>query len=452
MARVDAVDVRDRKRDRILILGAAGRDFHNFNVCYRDDPRCEVIGFTATQIPRIDGRIYPAQLSGPLYPLGLPIWPEDELEELVAFHHVERCVLSYSDLSYQAAMSLASRAIAAGSDFELLGWRKTAIPSKKPVIAICAVRTGSGKSQASRYVVDRLWKAGLRVVVVRHPMPYGDIGKQAVQRFSCLFDLDEANVTFEEREEYETHLRRGTVVYAGVDYERILRKAEEESDVIIWDGGNNDLPFFRPDLWITVADALRPGQELASYPGEANFRAAHVILINKANSASAESIEAVKDNAARTNPKAEVILAASEVTVEDPGIIKGKRVLVIEDGPTITHGGMSHGAGFVAAQRYGASEIIDPGPFAVGSIKAALEKYRHIGKVLPAMGYYPEQVQDLEKSINQAECDSVVIGTPIDMRRLIEIQKPATLVHYELADMGEPTLGQVVERFVANLG
>lgn len=436
------------RREKILIMGAAGRDFHNFNVCFRDDPSTHVIGFTAAQIPQIEGRIYPPQLSGDLYPQGLPIWPQDDLEQIIKENQVQRCILSYSDLSHQTVMTLVSRVLAKGVDFGLLGWRRTALISKKPVIAICAVRTGSGKSQTTRYVVDRIREAGLKVAVVRHPMPYGDLSKQIVQSFSSLEDLDEAEVSFEEREEYEAEIKRGITLYAGVDYDKVLHRAEEEADLLVWDGGNNDLPFFVPNLWITVADALRPGHEVGYYPGEANFRAADVIVINKANSAQFEAINSIKFNITKLNPNADVIIAASQVTANDPLAIEGKRVLVIDDGPSLTHGGMPYGAGMIAAWKYGASEIVDPRPFAVGSIGELFQKYAHLDRVLPAMGYYPQQVEDLEETINRVLCDSVVIGSPIDLSRLIDMNKPHTNVSYELEDMDGPRLRDVIVKFL----
>ena len=439
------------KRERILILGAAGRDFHNFNVFFRNRQQFEVVGFTAAQIPGISWRLYPPELSGSLYPGGIPIWPEDDLEKIIIKYRIDRCILSYSDLSHQAVMDLASRALAAGADYGFLCERHTMLHSKKKVIAVCAVRTGAGKSPAVRYITDILSFAGYRTVVVRHPMPYGNLAEEAVQRFSSKQDLNAANLTIEEREEYERHISKGTTVFAGVDYEAILERAEREADVIVWDGGNNDTPFFRPDLWITVADALRPGHELSYHPGEVNFRAADIILVNKANSAPEEAIRAIKANAARLNPGASVVVAGSEVRAEDPGAIASKRVLVIEDGPTITHGEMAFGAGVVAARRYGAAEIIDPRPFAVGSLKDLFTRYRHIGNVLPAMGYYPEQVRELEETVRSARCDSLVIATPIDLRRLIKIDKPSTYVFYDLMDMSGPFLREKIEEFISSM-
>lgn len=437
------------KRERILILGAAGRDFHNFNVFFRSRPEFEVVGFTAAQIPKIAWRMYPPQLCGMLYPAGLPIWPEDDLEDIIIKYRVDRCILSYSDLSHQAVMDLASRVLVIGADFGFLGGWHTMLKSRRKVIAVCAVRTGAGKSQVVRYIADIIHRSGLKAVVVRHPMPYGNLAEEAVQRFSSMYEMDGANLTIEEREEYERHINKGTVVYAGIDYQAILDQAEREADVIVWDGGNNDTPFFKPDLWITVADALRPGHEISYYPGEINFRAADLIVINKANSAAEEDIKSIEANASKLNPKAPVVVAGSEVTAENPELIKHKRVLVIEDGPTITHGEMAYGAGEVAAKRYEAAEIIDPRPFAVGSLKEIFSKFRHIGKVLPAMGYYPEQIKELEETINQAVCDSVVIASPIDLRRLIKIDKPSTYVLYDLADMNPPFLKEKIEEFIS---
>ncbi len=445
------MDLDGIKRERILILGAAGRDFHNFNVFFRSRPQFEVVGFTAAQIPQIAWRVYPPQLCGSLYPAGLPIWPEEDLEDIIAKYWVDRCILSYSDLHHQAVMDLAERVLAVGADFGFLGGWHTMLKSKKKVIAVCAVRTGAGKSQVVRYIAEVIRKAGLKAVVVRHPMPYGNLVDEAVQRFSSRADLDEANLTIEEREEYERHISKGTVVYAGVDYQAILDRAEEEADVIVWDGGNNDTPFFKPDLWITVADALRPGHEMLYYPGETNFRAADLIVINKANSAAEEDIISIEANAARLNPKASVVVAGSEVRAEDPEIIRNKRVLVIEDGPTITHGEMAYGAGEVAARMNEASEIIDPRPYAVGSLKELFSKFRHIGRVLPAMGYYPEQIKELEETINRADCDSVVIASPIDLRRLININKPSTYVLYDLVDMARPFLREKIEEFISSM-
>jgi predicted GTPase len=445
------MDLAGVKREKILILGAAGRDFHNFNVFFRSRPQFEVVGFTAAQIPQIAWRIYPPELCGNLYPAGLPIWPEDDLEDIIVNCRVDRCILSYSDLHHQDVMDLAERVLAIGADFGFLGGWHTMLKSRKKVIAVCAVRTGAGKSQVVRYIADVIHRAGLRAVVVRHPMPYGNLVDEAVQRFSSRADLDGANLTIEEREEYERHISKGTVVYAGVDYQAILNRAEEEADMIVWDGGNNDTPFFKPDLWITVADALRPGHEILYYPGETNFRAADLIVINKANSAAEEDIISIEANAARLNLKASVVVAGSAVRAEDAEIIRQKRVLVIEDGPTITHGEMAYGAGEVAARMHGASEIIDPRPYAVGSLKELFSIFRHIGRVLPAMGYYPEQIRELEETINRADCDSVVIASPIDLRRLIKIDKPSTYVLYDLVDMERPLLREKIEEFISGM-
>lgn len=437
-------------RERILILGAAGRDFHDFNVFFKNRIEYEIVAFTAAQIPDIACRVYPPELCGDLYPKGIPIWPEEELESIIREYYIDRCILAYSDLSHQSVMNLASRAMAAGANFGFLGIC-TMLESTRPVVAVCAVRTGAGKSQTTRYVIEQLKAAGLKAVVVRHPMPYGNLADEAVQRFASYSDLDSSDLTIEEREEYEAHIKRGTVVYAGVDYESILRQAEPEADVIVWDGGNNDLPFFKPDLWVTVADALRPGHELTYFPGETNFRAAKVIVINKANSAPEEAVKSIENNASRLNPKATVIKAASQVVADDPDIIKGKRVLIIEDGPTITHGGMASGAGKVAADMYQARQIVDPRPYAVGSIAEVFSKYPHIGNILPAIGYYPAQIRDLQETVNRADCDSVVVATPIDLRRLIEMNKPSTAVRYELADMGKPLLREKIDEFISDL-
>lgn len=445
------MDHEAKERERILILGAAGRDFHDFNVYLRKNAQFEVIGFTAAQIPDIACRVYPTELSGELYPLGLPIWPEDALENIIRDFDIDRCILAYSDLSNQDVMNLASRVLALGADFGFLGGKHTMLNSKKPVIAVCAVRTGAGKSQVVRYIVDLIKAASLKTVVVRHPMPYGSLLDETVQRFSSRTDLAEAKLTIEEREEYEAHIERGTVVYAGIDYEAILELAEKDADVIIWDGGNNDTPFFKPNLWITVADALRPGHEVSYYPGETNFRAADIIVINKANSAQENDIESVKTNAVSLNPNALVVVAGSEVTAKNPEVIRSKRVLVIEDGPTITHGGMAYGAGKVAADKYEAAEMVDPRPFAVGSIKEIFSKFGHIGKVLPAMGYCDEQIKELEQTINNTLCDSVVVATPVDLRRLITISKPSTAVSYELADLNRPYLRDKIEQFISCL-
>ncbi len=440
-------------RTKVVIMGAAGRDFHDFNVVFRDDPNHEVVAFTATQIPNIEGRRYPPELSGELYPNGVPILPESELESLIAEHGVDQAILSYSDISHETVMHLASRVIAAGCDFRLLGLERTLLRSTKPVVAVCATRTGCGKSQVSRYVAAALKDAGRTPVAIRHPMPYIDLRAQRVQRFATTADFDAAAdiLTIEEREEYEPHVAAGTPVHAGVDYQAILAAAEAEADVIIWDGGNNDLPFIRPDFWITVADPHRAGHESSYHPGEVNFRMADALVINKADTASEENLAALRDAARRLNPKATVMVHCSDVTADDPDLVRGKRVLLIEDGPTLTHGEMSFGAGQVAADRYGAAEVIDPRPHAVGSIREAFQRYPHMGPLLPALGYYPEQVRDLEQTVAAVDCDSVVIATPIDLRRLITVEQPATRVRYELADMESPTLRQALAGFVAGL-
>ncbi len=433
---------------KVIIMGAAGRDFHNFNVFFRDNPNYEVVAFTATQIPNIEGRRYPPALAGGLYPEGVPIYPEEDLVELIRRYEVDRVVFAYSDVSHEYVMHKASQVVAAGADFWLMGAGSTMLKSNKPVVAVCAVRTGCGKSQTTRHVCDLLQKMGKKVVVVRHPMPYGDLAAQAVQRFATYEDLDRHHCTIEEREEYEPHLDRGVVVYAGVDYERILRQAEAEADVVVWDGGNNDLPFFVPDLHIVVADPHRPGHELRYHPGEANLRRADVVVINKVDTASPEGVAEVREDIYAVNPQAVVIEAASPIFVEDPGAIRGKRVLVVEDGPTLTHGEMTYGAGVVAARRFGAAELVDPRPYAVRSIAATFEKYPHIGPLLPAMGYGKEQIEDLQETINRTDCDLVLVATPIDLRRLIDIRHPVDRVRYELQVIGQPTLEEVlVKRF-----
>jgi predicted GTPase len=437
-----------RERITAIIMGAAGRDFHNFNVYFRDNPDYQVVAFTATQIPNIEGRRYPPELAGSLYPEGIPIHPEAELSDLIRHHQVDQVVFAYSDVAHEYVMHKASQVLAAGADFRLMGTGSTTLKSRKPVVAVCAVRTGSGKSQTTRHVCDVLQRMGQKVVVVRHPMPYGDLVAQAVQRFASYEDLDRHRCTIEEREEYEPHIDRGVVVYAGVDYEPILRKAEEEADVVVWDGGNNDLPFYRPDLFVVVADPHRPGHELHYHPGEANLRMADVVVINKVGTASPEGVTQVRESIYGVNPQAVVVEAASPIFVEAPGAIRGKRVLVIEDGPTLTHGEMAYGAGVVAARRFGAAELVDPRACAVGSIAATFEKYPHIGPLLPAMGYGDEQMHDLEETINGAECDLVLVATPIDLRRLINVRHPMDRVRYELQVIGQPTLEEIlVSRF-----
>ena len=433
------------RRQKILIMGAAGRDFHNFNCLYRDQKAFEVVGFTAAQIPDIDGRKYPAKLAGKLYPKGVPIFEEAELTRLIRKFEVDTVLFSYSDVPHEHVMHMASIANTAGANFMMAGARATMLVSRKPVIAVCAVRTGAGKSQTTRRVCEILTASGKRVVAVRHPMPYGNLAQQVCQRFATYEDLDRHHCTIEEREEYEPHLDRGTIVYAGVDYERILRQAEQEADVVVWDGGNNDTPFFRPDLHITVLDPLRPGHELEYHPGETNFRMADVLVINKMCSADPEDVAIVYDNIRQVRPDAVVVEAASPITVEDPKVIAGRRVLVVEDGPTLTHGGMTFGAGVVAAQKFGASALVDPRPFLKGTLVDTFRTYPEIGTVLPAMGYSDEQVKDLQATINASDAESVVIATPIDLRRLVKIRKPCTRVGYDLQEIGHPDLKTVID-------
>jgi len=430
-------------------MGAAGRDFHNFNVYFRGNEAYEVVAFTATQIPNIEGRVYPPELAGPGYPDGIPIYPESQLPELIEELSVDQVVFGYSDVSHEYVMHRASMVLAAGADFRLMGWKGTMLEAKVPVISVCAVRTGSGKSQTSRRVSDLLREMGKKVVVIRHPMPYGDLREQVCQRFTSYEDLDRYKCTIEEREEYEPHLDRGMVVYAGVDYEKILREAEQEADVILWDGGNNDLPFYKPDLHIVVADPHRAGHEVAYHPGEANLRLADVVVINKIDTADLENVTTVRENVRAINPNAVIIEAASPIFVEDPAAIRGKRVLVVEDGPTLTHGEMAYGAGIVAAKRFGASEIVDPRPYAVGSIIETFEKYPQTGPLLPAMGYGERQIEELEQTINATPCDLVIVATPIDLRRVLKrIAHPMDRVRYELQEIGQPTLKEVLaEKF-----
>ena len=432
---------------KILIMGAAGRDFHNFNVLFRDNPDYEVVAFTATQIPDIDGRKYPAELAGKLYPNGIPIESEEDLVPLLKNHNVDQVYFSYSDLPYEYVMHKASLVNAVGADFVLADARKTMIESTKPVISICAVRTGCGKSQTTRAVAEVLRAAGKKVVAIRHPMPYGDLVKQKVQRFAELDDLKKHDCTIEEMEEYEPHIMAGGVVYAGVDYEAILREAEKEADIILWDGGNNDTSFYKPDLSIVVADPHRPGHEISYYPGETNILMADVVVINKVDSADLDDIEEVRENIRMANPNALILEGASPVAVDDAEIIRDKKVLVIEDGPTLTHGEMTYGAGMIAASKFGAEDIVDPRPFTTGSISETFEKYPDIGILLPAMGYGAQQMKDLEKTIDKVDCESVIIGTPIDLRRVIKIKKPATRVTYDLQIIGKPDLDDVLAKF-----
>ncbi len=434
-------------RTRVLIMGAAGRDFHNFNVIYRNDPQSKVVAFTATQIPNIEGRLYPPELSGELYPDGIPILDEVDLSRLISEFKVDDVVFAYSDVSHEYVMHKASKVLKCGSNFKLLGGEKTMIKSNKPVIAIGAVRTGSGKSQTTRRVAEVLTDAGTSVAVIRHPMPYGDLTKQKVQRFATIEDLKKHDCTIEEMEEYEPHIDRGSVVFAGIDYKAILDKAEKEADIILWDGGNNDMPFYKPDLFLVVVDPHRPGHELLFYPGESNLLMADVVVINKMDTAEPENIATVKANIASVNPGSTIIEAASPVTVEKPDVIKGKRCLVVEDGPTLTHGGMKFGAGIVAAEKFGATEVVDPRPWITGTIAETFESYPDIGKLLPAMGYGEQQIKDLEATINAADCDVVIIGTPIDLRRLLHIEKPSVRVTYNLKETGRPTVANVLEPF-----
>jgi predicted GTPase len=435
-------------RTRVLIVGAAGRDFHNFNVVYRDRPEYDVVAFTATQIPNIDGRVYPTALAGSLYPEGIPILPESALEELIGEHEIDEVVFAYSDVTHEHVMHIGSRALAAGASYRLMSPQLTMLRSTKPAVAICAVRTGSGKSQTTRRVAQLFREAGKRVAVLRHPMPYGDLAAQAVQRFERYEDLEAADATIEEREEYEPHLAEGNLVFAGIDYERILRAAEQEADVILWDGGNNDTPFVEPDLHIVVVDPHRPGHELRYHPGETNLRMADVCVVNKIDSASQEGIDAVLSSIHENAKDATVILAASPFQVEgDPDVIRGKRVLAVEDGPTLTHGEMTYGAAVLAAKQHGAAELIDPRACAVGTIADTFSAYPHVGPLLPAMGYGRRQMKDLRATIRRCEPDLVLIGTPIDLRRLIDLETPALRVTYRLQEMGEPTLKDVlVER------
>jgi predicted GTPase len=433
---------------KVLILGAAGRDFHNFNVVFRNNPAYEVVAFTAAQIPDIAGRRYPRELAGPGYPDGIPIAEERDLEKLIREREVEVVVFSYSDIQHLNLMHLASRVVAAGADFWLLGTEHTQLKSSVPVISICAVRTGCGKSPLSRKVAAELRRAGLKVVAIRHPMPYGDLAAQAVQRFANLEDLERQLCTIEEREEYEPHLVHGTVVYAGVDYEGILRQAEREADVILWDGGNNDTPFYVSDLEIVVADPHRPGHELAYYPGEVNLRRAQVVVINKVDTAAAENIAAVRRNIQQANPKAQIIETACRVSVENPELIRGKRVLVVEDGPTLTHGEMQYGAGVVAARQSGAAELVDPRPYAVGSIRGTFERYSHLTTLLPAMGYGAAQRHELEETINRTPCDVVVIATPIDLGQILKIKHPSVRVGYEIEERSQPGVTELIAGFV----
>jgi predicted GTPase len=441
----------NQPRRRVIILGAGGRDFHNFNTVYRDDPAYEVVAFTAAQIPDIDKRRYPAELSGELYPAGIPVYPQDGWEHLVRAQRIDEVNLAYSDLSHMEVMHIASRALAAGADFRLIGPRETMVPSTKPVVSICAVRTGCGKSALTRYVARIFRQQGLRIAAVRHPMPYGDLRKQAVQRFATMGDLTAADCTIEEREEYEPHIAAGSLVFAGVDYERILREAEKEADVILWDGGNNDFSFFKPDLEIAIADPHRPGHETAYYPGETNILRADVVVLAKVDTADPKSVQDVEASVRAVNPGAAIIQTAMPLSLDDPDVIRGRRVLVIEDGPTLTHGGMAYGAGTLAAKRFGAGELIDPRPYAVGSIRPVFDNFRHLGPVLPAMGYSEAQVRDLEATIRAVPADAVVVASPEDLRRLVKLDKPSVRVGYEVAEIGGNQLERLLIEFAGRI-
>jgi len=435
-------------KKKIIIMGAAGRDFHNFNVLYRNNKNVEVVAFTATQIPDIEGRVYPRALAGPNYPKGIPIHPEEDLLKLINKHDVDEVVFAYSDVPYEYVMDKAAYVMSCGARFSLEGGDPTMVKSKKPVISVCAVRTGCGKSQTTRRVAEILIAMGLKVVAIRHPMPYGDLAKQACQRFATLADLKKHKCTIEEMEEYEPHINRGVIVYAGVDYEMIMREAEKEADVILWDGGNNDMSFYKSDLYITVVDPHRPGHEINYYPGQNNLLMADVIVINKIDTAPIDGVTEVRRNIAYYNPEAIVIDGASPVGVEKPELIRGKKVLVVEDGPTTTHGEMAYGAGMMAAAKFGAAETVDPRPYTVGTITETFKKYPDIGPLLPAMGYSGKQVADLQKTIDKTRCDSVVIATPIDLRRVVNIKKPSTRVYYDLQEIGKPDMQNVLDEFV----
>jgi len=439
---------------KVIIIGAAGRDFHNFNTFYRDNPAYNVVAFTAAQIPDIAGRKYPASLAGKLYPDGVPIYEQSELVRLIKELDADECVFSYSDVTYNAVMGIGAQVNAAGADFSMMGYKNTMIKSTKPVIAVGAIRTGCGKSQTTRRIAEVLMDAGLKVIAIRHPMPYGDLEAQKVQRFAEIGDLAKHNCTIEEMEEYEPHIARGNVIYAGVDYEAILRAAEEDPkgcDVILWDGGNNDFPFYNPDLMVTVVDPHRPGHELGYYPGETTLRIADVVVINKIDSADFDNIQEVRANIEKVNPSATVVDAASTISVDKPELIRGKRVLVVEDGPTLTHGEMKIGAGIVAAKRFGAKEIIDPRPYAVGTLAETFHIYPGIGSLLPAMGYGEQQVKDLTQTIANVDCDTVVIATPIDLGRVVEINKPNTRVEYALQEIGRPDMEDVLADFIRKI-
>lgn len=432
-------------KQKVLIMGAAGRDFHNFNTYFRGNENYQVIAFTATQIPDIHGRVYPAALAGKAYPEGIPIYDENELEDLIEKHQIDQVIFAYSDVSHQTIMEKAAKVMACGADFRLMGPKTTMLKSKVPVVGVCAVRTGVGKSQTTRKIAQILKNQGKKVVIIRHPMPYGDLAAQACQRFAGYEDLDRHQCTIEEREEYEPHIDRGFIVYAGVDYQLILAEAEKEADIILWDGGNNDIPFYRPDVHITLVDPHRPGDEISYHPGTTNLMMADIVIINKIETGSPENIQAVRNNIRKYNPKAIIVDAASPIYIENSAIINDAKVLVVEDGPTLTHGNMIYGAGAIGAEKYGAKELIGPRPFAIGSIKDTFEKYPHLSYVLPAMGYSKVQLKELEETIAKIDADVVVIGTPIDLSRVINITQPTVRVHYELQEIGEPTLEQLLE-------
>jgi len=434
-------------KTKVIIMGAAGRDFHNFNVFFRDNSDYEVVAFTAAQIPGISGRGYPRQLAGRLYGKDIPIYPENKLTQIIKENSIDQVILAYSDLSHETVMQKASLVLAAGADFRLMGTKSTMLPSKKPVVSVCAVRTGSGKSPTSQKLVDIFKEKGINVVVVRHPMPYGDLLKQECQRFASMEDCVKNECTIEEREEYESYICCGIVVYSGVDYQKILEAAQDEADIIIWDGGNNDIPFFKPDLHIVIADPHRPGHELTYYPGEVNVRLADVVIVNKVDSARKEDVETVIRNVRSINNNARIIKANSAISVKDPDAIKQKRVIVVEDGPTLTHGGMSYGAGIIAAKKFGAKEIIDPRPYAVGSIRTVFQDFPHIGAVLPAMGYSSDQIKELEDTINASDCDIVIAGTPIDLGRLLKLNKPVIRVRYTIEEV-DGTLDEIIDEWL----
>lgn len=438
------------KRRKVIIMGAGGRDFHNFNVYFKDNPEYEVVAFTASQIPGIENRVYPPELAGKLYPKGIPIYSEAELPELIRKHSVDEVVLAYSDLTHEEVGHKYSIVLAAGADFRILGPEKTMLKSKKPVIAVTAVRTGSGKSTVSRKIVHILKEKGIRVVVIRHPMIYGDFLKQKVQRFETYLDLERYGCTIEEREEYEHYIDMGIIVYAGIDYKEILKQAEKEADIILWDGGNNDLPFYKPDLHIVVADALRPGQEITTFPGEANVRMANIVIINKVNTANPKNVRIIEENVRKINPKAIIVKAFSEIKIDSPELIKGRKVVVVEDGPTVTHGGLGFGAGYIAAKKYGGI-IIDPKPYAIGAIKETYSKYSHLKNIIPTLGYSKKQMKDLEETLNKTPAETIILGTQSKIHRYLNLNKPVTKVIYELKEQNKPTLRNIIEHFIKTI-